>query len=229
MEKGMSMETDRSTVKQIAGWLLFAGLLLGLSRPGMAEQGPGPVEVLQTMTDTLVDIAREDPDVINDIARLRVIASEVVLTRIDCNALSRWVLGKYWRTATPQQRADFIIEFREMMLGSYLRSVSTYKDNGVRFHPVRGDLSKGRVIVHAEVDQPNGPIVHVTFRMRMVGDEWLIYDVAVEGISLVATHRASFSREIRKNGMDSLVARLHAKNMKNAVLEDQAAAIIVAE
>ena len=61
----MGMETDRYTVKQIAGWLLLAGLLLALSRPGMAEQGP--VEVLQTMTDTLVDIAREDPDVINDI------------------------------------------------------------------------------------------------------------------------------------------------------------------
>ena len=227
MVNGMGMETDRYTVKQIAGWLLLAGLLLALSRPGMAEQGP--VEVLQTMTDTLVDIAREDPDVINDIERLRVIASEVVLTRIDFNALSRWVLGKYWRTATPQQRADFIVEFREMMLGSYLRSVSTYKDNGVRFHPVRGDLSKGRVVVHAEVDQPNGPVVHVTFRMRMVGDEWLIYDVAVEGISLVATHRASFSREIRKSGMDSLIARLHAKNMKNAALEDRAAAIIVAE
>jgi phospholipid transport system substrate-binding protein len=207
----------------MAGWLVLAGLLLGLARPGMA--GQGPVEVLQTMTDTLVDIARKDPDVINDTARLRVIANEVVLTRIDFNALSRWVLGKYWRTATPQQRAAFIVEFREMMLGSYLRSVSTYKDNGVRFHPVRGDLSKGRVIVRAEVDQPNGPVVNVTFRMRMVGNEWLIYDVAVEGISLVATHRASFSREIRKSGMDSLIARLHAKNMKNAALEDRAAVV----
>jgi phospholipid transport system substrate-binding protein len=219
----MSMETDRHAVKRIAGWLVLAGLLLGLSRPGMAEQGP--VEVLQTMTDTLVDIAREDPGVVNDMARLRVIANEVVLTRVDFIALSRWVLGKYWRTATPPQRADFIVEFREMMLGSYLRSVSTYKDNGVRFHPVRGDLRKGRVIVHAEVDQPNGPFVHVTFRMRMVENEWLIYDVAVEGISLVATHRASFSREIRKNGMDSLIARLHAKNMKNAALDDQAAVL----
>ena len=210
----MSMETDRYTVKQIAGWLLLAGLLLGLSHQTMAEQGP--VEVLQTMTDTLVDIAREDPDVINDMARLRDIANEVVLTRVDFIALSRWVLGKYWRTATPQQRAAFIVEFREMMLGSYLRSVSTYKDNGVRFKPLRGDLQKGRVIVHAEVDQTNGPVVHVTFRMRRVDDQWLIFDVAAEGVSLVATHRTGFSREIRKSGMDSLIAQLHAKNVRRA-------------
>ena len=200
--------------KRTAGWLLLACLLLGLSSQVMAEQGP--VEVLQTMTDTLVEIAREDPDVVNDMARLRDIANEVVLSRVDLTALSRWVLGKYWRTATPQQRAAFIVEFREMMLGSYLRSVSNYKENGVRFLPVRGGRNKGRVIVHAEVDQPNGPVVHVTFRMRIVKNEWLIYDVAVEGVSLVATHRASFSREIHDSGMDSLIARLHARNANRA-------------
>ena len=208
------METMKFEAKKIAGWLLFTCLMLGLSRQVMAEQGP--VEVLQTMTDTLVEIAREDPAVVNDMARLRDIANEVVLPRIDFIALSRWVLGKYWRTATPQQRADFIIEFREMMLGSYLRSVSNYKENGVRYLPLRGEQKSGRVIVHAEIEQPEGPIVHVIFRMRMVDSEWLIYDVAVEGISLVATHRATFSREIHNKGMDSLIAQLHAKNTSRA-------------
>lgn len=208
------METMKFEAKKIAGWLLFTCLMLGLSRQVMAEQGP--VEVLQTMTDTLVEIAREDPAVVNDMARLRDIANEVVLPRIDFIALSRWVLGKYWRTATPQQRADFIVEFREMMLGSYLRSVSNYKENGVRYLPLRGEQKSGRVIVHAEIEQPEGPIVHVIFRMRMVDSEWLIYDVAVEGISLVATHRATFSREIHNKGMDSLIAQLHAKNTSRA-------------
>lgn len=208
------MESMKVDLKRKAGWLLIACLLLGLSRPGMAEQGP--VEVLQSMTDILVDIVEQDPGVVNDMARLRVIATEVVLSRVDLNAMSRWVLGKHWRTATPQQRAAFIVEFREMMLGSYLRSVSNYQDNGVRFLPLRGDLKKGRAIVHAEVDQPNGPMVHVTFRMRRVDDQWLIFDVAAEGVSLVATHRTGFSRAIRKSGMDSLIAQLHAKNARRA-------------
>jgi phospholipid transport system substrate-binding protein len=151
-----------------------------------------------------------------DIPRLREIADDVVLTRVDFEGLSRWVLGKYWRTATPQQRAAFIAEFREMLLGSYLRSVSTYEDNAVRFLPLRNSRHEDRVIVNAEVDQPNGPTVHVSFRMRQVGDQWLIYDVAVEGISLVATHRTSFSREIRTSGMDSLIARLRVQNMRNS-------------
>jgi len=213
----MSRKTDNNFTKWGAGWLLLAVLLLGLSRPGMAE--PGPVDVLQTMTDTLIDIVRQDPDVIHDQARLRVIANEVIFSRVDFNTLSRWVLGKYWRTATPQQRAAFIAEFREMILRSYLRSVSSYRDNGVRFLPVRGNREKGLAVVNAEIDQPNGPVVHVMFRMRRVMNEWLIYDVAVEGISLVATHRTSFSRQIRNDGMDSLIARLHARNANSTVVE----------
>ncbi|MGB5178819.1 MAG: ABC transporter substrate-binding protein [Gammaproteobacteria bacterium] len=78
-------------------------------------------------------------------------------------------------------------------------------DNAVRFLPLRGERENGLAVVNAEVDQPGGPVVQVMFRMHQVTDEWLIYDVAVEGISLVATHRSSFSRQIRNSGMDRLL------------------------
>ena len=210
------MGAASDSLKRLGYWLRVAGVMLVVAGPAVANPAQSPVEVLQSMTDTLVAIASEDPDVVYDIPRLREIADDVVLTRVDFEGLSRWVLGKYWRTATPQQRAAFIAEFREMLLGSYLRSVSTYEDNAVRFLPLRNSRHEDRVIVNAEVDQPNGPTVHVSFRMRQVGDQWLIYDVAVEGISLVATHRTSFSREIRSSGMDSLIARLRVQNIRNS-------------
>lgn len=215
------MEVGSYSLKWLGHWLFTAGVMLFVAAPAVANPAQGPVEVLQSMTDTLIEIAREDPDVVNDIPRLREVAYDVVLTRVDFEGLSRWVLGKYWRTATAQQRAAFITEFREMLLGTYLRSVSTYEDNGVRFLPLRNSRHEDRAIVNAEVDQPNGPTVHVAFRMRLVGEQWLIYDVAVEGISLVATHRTSFSREIRSSGMDSLIARLRVQNIKNS--EEEAA------
>jgi phospholipid transport system substrate-binding protein len=210
------MGAASDSLKRLGHSLRVAGVMLFIAGPAVANPAQGPVEVLQSMTDTLVAIASEDPDVVYDIPRLREIADDVVLTRVDFEGLSRWVLGKYWRTATPQQREAFIAEFREMLLGSYLRSVSTYEDNAVRFLPLRNSRHEDRVIVNAEVDQPNGPTVHVSFRMRQVGDQWLIYDVAVEGISLVATHRTSFSREIRSSGMDSLIARLRVQNIRNS-------------
>ena len=194
-------------------WLLFWCLLLFVSRSGMA--GQGPVEVLQSMTSTLEEIVKQDPDIINDEPRLRVVAHDVVLPHVDMRILSRWVLGKNWRKATPEQRDAFVDEFQELLLGSYLRQVKTYGGEVARFLPLRGGQKEGRAVVNAEIDQPNGPVIHVIFRMHQVKTEWLIFDVSVEGISLVATHRSSFNSEIRNKGLDELIARLQKLNERN--------------
>ena len=192
--------------------VLFWCLLL-ISRPGMAAQGP--VEVLQSMTSILEEIVNQDPDIIYDERRLRVVARDVVLPHVDMRVMSRWVLGKSWRKATPEQRDAFVDEFQELLLGSYLRQVKTYEGEVARFLPLRAEPKKGRAVVNAEIDQPNGPVVHVIFRMHQVKAEWLIYDVSVEGISLVATHRSSFNSEIRNSGIDALIARLQKLNKHN--------------
>lgn len=190
--------------------LLFWCVLLITSRPGMA--GQGPVEVLQSMTSTLEEVVTKDPDIIHDEARLRVIAHEVVLPHVDMRTLSRWVLGKNWRKATPAQRDAFVLEFQELLLSTYLRQVKTYQGEVARFLPLRGEQQQGRAVVNAEIEQPNGPVIHAIFRMHQVDNDWLIYDVSVEGISLVATHRSSFNSEIRKSGLDDLIARLQKNN-----------------
>ena len=190
--------------------LLFWCLLLVISRSGMA--GQGPVEVLQSMTNTLEEVVKQDPDIIYDQQQLRVIAHGVVLPHVDMRTMSRWVLGKNWRKATPEQRDAFVVEFQELLLSSYLRQVKAYDGEVARFLPLRGGQKEGRAVVNAEIDQPNGPVIHVLFRMHQVQTEWLIYDVSVEGISLVATHRSSFNSEIRNSGIDSLIARLQGLN-----------------
>lgn len=205
--------------------LLFWCLLLLISRPGMA--GQGPVEVLQSMTNTLEEIVKQDPDIIYDQQRLRVIAHEVVLPHVDMRTMSRWVLGKNWRKATPEQRDAFVIEFQELLLSSYLRQVKTYEEEVARFLPLRGGQKEGRAVVNAEIDQPNGPVIHVIFRMHQVKTEWLIFDVSVEGISLVATHRSSFNSEIRNSGIDELIARLQKMNERN--IEESADVVMKAK
>ena len=207
-------------------WLLFWCLLLLISRTGMAAQ-QGPVEVLQSMTNTLEEIVKQDPDVIYDQQRLRVIAHEVVLPHVDMRTMSRWVLGKNWRKATPEQRDAFVIEFQELLLSSYLRQVKTYDEEVARFLPLRGGQKKGRAVVNAEIDQRNGPVIHVIFRMHQVKTEWLIFDVSVEGISLVATHRSSFNSEIRNSGLDELIARLQKMNERN--IEESADVVMKAK
>jgi phospholipid transport system substrate-binding protein len=205
----MKRQPGRPSPGQLLPWL-FACCLLGM--PLQLRADPGPVELLQSVTDQVLEIVRKDPDILGDQARLRGVANELILPHIDFVTLSRWVLGKHWRRATPDQRNRFILQFREMLLNSYLRSVTGYRDNTIQFLPPRPGQPDGRALVDAEISQPGGPPLHAAFRMHRVEARWLIYDVAVEGISLVASHRSSFSREISNNGITGLLDRLEETN-----------------
>lgn len=206
------MYHNRTTfVSAILACLVMAGLLAGRVPPVHADP-PEPVAVLQQMSDYVTDVVRRDTSILQDQERLRQLAYEAVLPHVDFVTLSRWVLGKHWRKATPAQREAFMTQFREMLLVTYLRNVTSYRETAVRFQPLRVAPQDNRVEVHAEVEPEGMPVVHVMFRMHRVDGSWLIYDVSVEGISLVATHRSGFSQEISRNGLDGLIARLAEKN-----------------
>jgi phospholipid transport system substrate-binding protein len=195
-------------------WLLVVGVLAGFVPPALAESEP--VAVLQQMTEEVTDVVRRDTSILKDPVRLRALAYEAVLPHVDFVTLSRWVLGKHWRSATPEQREAFMNQFREMLLLTYLRNVTSYRETAVRFQPVRAAPEDDRVVVQAEVEPEGAPVVNVSFRMHRVDNDWLIYDVSVEGISLVATHRSGFSQEISHNGIDGLIARLTEMNQAAA-------------
>ena len=192
--------------------VLFVLLLLP-GPPGLAmAEERGPVELLKDRHDTVLAIVEQDPDVLEDTVRLRAIAYEHLLPHVDFMTLSRWVMGKYWRTASPEQRRAFADEFRDLLLNNYLRSVTEYRDQTIEFIPVRDTEKKTKVVVHGLVDQPGGPPVHVNFRMHRTSDQWLIYDIVVEGVSLATTHRSMFSQQIRDKGLDGVIAELESRN-----------------
>ena len=196
-------------------WLLILPVMAALSSAVAGEEA-GPVEMLQGLTEQLIAIADSRPEILDDPAELRKIANEVVMPHVDFLMLSQRVLGKSWRTATVAQQEFFVSEFRELLLGTYLRSVSAYKDNRVRYLPVRTDAQEKRVLVNAVVEQKNGPPVHTAFRLHRAENEWMIYDVIVEGISLVATHRSTFAQVIHNHGIDGLIDRLRERNSQNS-------------
>jgi phospholipid transport system substrate-binding protein len=206
----INMKHKTTKIAVMLAWLLAAGVIAGVTVPLRAETGP--VAVLQQMTEYVTDVVRRDTGILNDTVRLRVLANEAVLPNVDFVTLSRWVLGKHWRKATPAQQDAFMTQFREMLLVTYLRRVNAYRETAVRFQPLRAAPQDDRVEVQAEVEPQGGPVVNILFRMHLVDGRWLIYDVAVEGISLVATHRSGFSQEISRNGLDSLIARLTEMN-----------------
>ena len=204
-----------SIARRFSQWLLALSVLTGLSVSAAAGEA-GPVEMLQDLSEQLIEITNSRPEILDDPAELRLVAVEVVLPHIDFVRFSRRVLGKNWRKASAAQRADFVREFRELLLNTYVRSMGAYRGNTIHFLPLRKQQQGKRVEVNALVKQKNGPDVHTTFRLYKSDGEWLIYDFLVEGISLVATHRSTFAQEIHNHGIDSVIEQLRLKNESNA-------------
>ena len=205
---------DQRRLQQWRVLLLFWALLMAISMPLRSESGPEAM--LQEMVDQVLVELRKEPGRLNDIAQVRALADRYVLPHIDFGAVAQWVLGKHWRLADQQQRVRFVEQFRELLLNSYLRTVTNYRENAIRIIPSRAAPQSGRAVVDAEVEQPGGPPVHLNFRLHNPGTGWLIYDISVEGISLVASHRSGFSREISEQGLDGLIARLEKMNKPGA-------------
>ena len=192
--------------------------------PVLAEEGP--VDVLRGMSDHVLEIIKADPSVLDDKARLRTIAEQVVIPNVDFIALSQSVLGVSWRQATPEQREVFEREFRALLINTYLASISRadYQGQSIRYLPLRNPPTGDRAEVDAEIEQPNGPLIHAQFRMyRRDGAGWKVYDVVVEGVSLVITQRSSFSSIIREKGLSGLIAMLEERNNKRSDPEGTAA------
>jgi phospholipid transport system substrate-binding protein len=197
-------------------WFVLLPLFgLALCAPVLAVESP--VEVLRGMSDHVIEIIKQDPAILDDKARLRAIADQVVIPNIDFIALSQSVLGVTWRKATPEQREVFEREFRSLLMNTYLASISRadYHGQSIKYLPLRNPPTGDRAEVDAEIEQPNGPLIHAQFRMyRRDGEGWKVYDVVVEGVSLVITQRSSFSSIIRDKGLDGLIAMLVERNNK---------------
>jgi phospholipid transport system substrate-binding protein len=197
-------------------WVILL-LVMGLGSYASVLAEKGPVEVLQGMSDHVIEIIKEDPSVLDDKARLRAIADQFVIPNIDFIALSQSVLGITWRKATPLQREVFEREFRSLLMNTYLTSISRadYHGQSIKYLPLRNPPTGNRADVDAEIEQPNGPLIHVQFRMYRRDDAgWKVFDVVAEGVSLVITQRSSFSSIIHDKGLDGLITMLEDRNNK---------------
>ena len=190
-------------------WILCCQLMLANA---VVAEPVGPAQMLSDLTDEVLAKISENPGLLEDDGKVRELAERLILPNIDFRTASQWVLGRYWNRASPQQREAFVSEFRDLLVNTYLHSLGKYKDHKMRVLDERPGQPAGRALVDAQVNQPDGPVVKLMFRLHNKADRWLVYDIVVEGISLVATHRSGFAGEIRNNGLDSLIAHLAMRN-----------------
>lgn len=130
----------------------------------------------------------------------------------DFESISDMALGRYGKDATAEQRERFRAAFGKTLMRSYSTAMRSYRDERIDWQPARISADGSEAIVGFVLRRNDGsPPVPVTFRMHARNGQWMVYDVAIENIGLVSTYRNSFSQELKRNGIDGLIARLESK------------------
>jgi phospholipid transport system substrate-binding protein len=194
----------------------IAGLLLVAAAPVRAAPDAESAKTLvQNTTRQVFDAMHKQSSVIDhDPAALYKIINDIVLPHFDFRRMTQRVIGRYWQRATPDQQATLTRQFELLLVRTYATAIRDYNGQPIKYLPVRpGD---GDVTVRTEVQSHGGPIIPIGYEMYAVGNDWKVYDVVIDGVSLVINYRASFTDAIRAGGIDGLIKRLEAKNAENA-------------
>jgi len=146
-----------------------------------------------------------------DPAALYKAVREKFLPYVDVDYAAQQVLGKYWRTATPDQRQRFVTAFYTSLLTSYGDALVDFSGDRMKILPFQGDPAAPRASVRTEIRRSNGATVAVAYSLRKNdAGTWKVWDVVIEGISYVKSFREQFGLEIEQKGLDALLQRLEA-------------------
>jgi phospholipid transport system substrate-binding protein len=165
-------------------------------------------------TDKIVELLKAHKDEYGkDHKKLYAMVDEHVLGHFDFRAMSRTVLGRYWREASEEQRAKFSAEFRDLLVRTYATALLKYNDEQIVYLPFRMSPEDRTATVKSEVRRKDGgPPIAIQYSFYRTDKGWKVYDVAIEGASLVSTYQSTFSSRVQKEGLDALIASLAQDN-----------------
>ncbi len=193
-------------------------LLLLLPWMLQANAAMGPDELIkQTSEKVLNTLSKNKVEFEKNPDKVDQLINDIILPHLDFKAMSKLALGKNWRKANKEQRAKFVEAFKTMLVRTYSKSLTEYTDQKIDFLPYHPPAKgKRTTIVKTQIKQDAGPAIPIDYRLRIKNDIWKVYDIKIDGISLVTNYRNSFASDIRKVGMDGLIDKLLVKNTKKS-------------
>ena len=190
---------------------LVALSLLCFSAASFAIEGPDEL-VKRTAEDVLAAVKSDKDIQAGDQSKLFALAEEKIVPNFNFDKVSRMVLGKNWTKATPEQKTAFQAEFRSLLIRTYATALSKYRNQAIEYKPFRKASESNIASVKTLIVQPGGQPIAVDYTLEKQADAWKVYDIVIEGVSLVTNYRGQFAQEIRTNGLDSLIKKLGDKN-----------------
>lgn len=202
--------------------LLGIGLSLFVQSGAVSQTDRSGAEtVIRQLTEQIYHVLLEQCEGIQDQPeRLHSLVDDLLAPHADLEKMSQWVLGKYWRQADAAMRSEFEQQFRQLLVRTYATVIQTVAPENIRYLPSRDTGRSQRSVVRTEVRRPGEAVIAIDYPMHLKQGRWLVYDVRVEGVSLVSTYRTTFADQIRGRGLSGLIASLKQRNQAPMTAHD---------
>jgi len=201
--------------RRLAG--AFALACAVLAAPAAWTEPHDARRIVEEVTSHMLGVIAHHRDELRaDPGRIHALIDEHLIPHLDFDRMSRLVLGKYWRQASEQQQQTFIEQFRRLLVRTYGTALIEYSGEQIHYLPSRPGSQADRVVVRTSVEQAGGFPIPIHYSMASSNGTWKVYDITVDGVSLVMNYRTSFSSEIRTHGIDGLIAALEQRNTGTA-------------
>jgi phospholipid transport system substrate-binding protein len=212
----------KSTLGALGAVVLLSGAIAltpAVAAPPAAAPAAGapaintqdPTQLVQDVASSILkdldanrDAYRKDPH------KVRELADKYLLPHFDTRYAAQLVLGKYWRTATEDQRMRFVNAFQDSMLQNYGNALVEFTANRLKVQPGRVDPGSDLATVSTTITRDDGTTVPVLYVLHKTPNGWMAWDVKIEGISYVKSFRDDFAAQIDQKGLDAVIARLES-------------------
>lgn len=209
-------------------FVLLSGVTMLCLASGARADIPEPDVLIKNTVHEVLDVVRSDKELRSgNQKKMLELVDAKVLPHFNFEHMTKLAVGKSWRTATPEQKKALMSEFRILLVRTYTKAFTSYRDQVVEIKPFKLDPAATEVTVKTAIVKPGSsqqPVL-VDYDMEKMPDGWKVYDLTVEGVSLVTSYRGTFADQIQQVGVDGLIKTLADKNStaaSNAALAEKA-------
>lgn len=198
-------------MKQIVAMVLCAGALW--AGQSLASEALAPDVLAKSVTEEVLAIVRADKDIqAGNQKKVHDLVESKVVPHFNFVRMTQLAMGRNWRDANSDQQRRLVEEFRALLVRTYTSAFTQYRNQSVAYRRPRMAAGDTDVVVQSLIKQPSGQPVAVDYSMEKTDKGWKVYNVKIEGVSMVENYRNTFNTEVQKSGIDGLIKSLADKN-----------------
>ena len=192
-------------------------IILGVSMYGMLGTAHAelvaPDMLIKNTVQEVITVIKQDKGIQSgDQKKIAALVDAKVLPHFDFVRMTQLAVGKNWRSATPEQKQALVTEFRNILVRTYTKVFTVYRDQTVEVKPLRTAADDTEVTVKTVITKPGSQPIPVDYEMKKATDGWKVFDISIEGVSMVLSYRGTFTSQIQESGIDGLIKTLSDKN-----------------